>query len=166
MATIHQNLSTYDPQAMPSPEQVSQQRYAIVVAEWNREITDALLQGAVQTLQQNGVPSQHITVKYVPGTFELTYAAAQLQNDPQISYDAIIILGCVIQGETPHFDYVCSSVTQGATHLNLQVGKCPVIFGVLTTDDLQQAKDRTGGKYGNKGDESAVTAIKMASFIL
>lgn len=165
MATIHHNLSNHQQQNMPDEARVSKQKYAIVVAEWNDEITNALLNGTLTTLKANGVREENIDIRYVPGTFELTYAATQLQNNATVKYNAIIILGCVIKGETPHFDYVCSAVTQGATYLNLQSTASPVIFGVLTTNDLQQAKDRSGGKYGNKGDESAVTAIKMANII-
>ncbi len=135
-------------------------RFGVVVAEWNFEVTSALAQGAVQTLEKHGAVEENILVKYVPGTFELTLGAqyfAEMEN-----VDAIILLGCVIQGETRHFDFICQGVTQGTTSLNMKYNK-PFIFGVLTTDNQQQALDRSGGKLGNKGDEAAVTAIKMVA---
>lgn len=171
MATQYQNLSEYDASVMPDKEIVSTQRYAIAVADWNPDITHTLLQGAIDALVENGVKASEITVIHVPGTVELTYAAKQLQNtelhtgEKFCKYDAIIVLGCVIQGDTPHFDYVCDSVTQGVTELNLRPTACPVIFGVLTTNTLEQALDRTGGKHGNKGVEAAITAIKMANIV-
>lgn len=135
--------------------------FGIVVAEWNKEITGALLNGAVQTLEKHGALPENIHVKTVPGSFELIYGAQQLcKND---GFDAIIILGCVIRGETPHFDYICQGVTYGIARLNASQN-IPVIYGLLTVNDLQQAKDRSGGKLGNKGDECAVDAIKMAKF--
>ncbi len=134
---------------------------AIVVAEWNSHITNALRDGAVNTL--NGAGYEDIDIFYVPGAVELTFAASQLINLNR--YDSVIVFGCVIRGGTPHFDYVCESVTQGVTHLNT-IYSTPVIFGVLTVDDEQQAIDRIGGKYGNKGSEAAETAIKMCDFIL
>ena len=160
MAT--QNLSEYDIQNIPSKETLCNQKYAIAVADWNPKITHALLQGATDTLVECGVDIQNITTVHVPGTFELTYAAKQLCTDS--SYNAVIVLGCVIQGETPHFDYVCQGVTTGITKLNVK-GTHPVIFGVLTTNTLQQALDRAGGVHGNKGVEAAITAIKMANII-
>ncbi|MCF6356522.1 MAG: 6,7-dimethyl-8-ribityllumazine synthase [Draconibacterium sp.] len=132
--------------------------FGIVVAEWNFEITSALANGAVATLKKHGAADNNISLKYVPGTFELPLGGqffAELEN-----VDAIILLGCVIQGETRHFDYICEAVSQGTKDLNLKYNK-PFIFGVLTTDNQQQAIDRAGGKHGNKGDEAAVTAIKM-----
>ncbi len=133
-------------------------RFGIVVAEWNHEITSMLAQGALDTLKKHGAKDENILVKYVPGSFELPLGAqyfAEMEN-----VDAIIILGCVVQGETRHFDFICQGVTQGTVDLNLKYNK-PFIFGVLTTENEQQAKDRAGGKHGNKGDEAAVTAIKM-----
>ncbi len=129
-------------------------KVGIAVAEWNPEITDALYKGAKETLEKYGASVK--TVK-VPGTVELTYGAKKLIG----YFDAVIVLGCVIRGETPHFDYVCNSVTHGITELNLQ-NDTPVIFGVLTTENQQQALDRAGGKYGNKGTECAIAAMKMA----
>lgn len=157
MATAYQNLSA-SAQSTTIPN-AAELAFGIVVAEWNSEITFALRDGAINTLLQNGVQMENITVEYVPGTFELTYGAKILSYD--VSLDAIITLGCVVQGDTPHFDYVCQGVTQGITHLNL-MEDIPVIFGVLTTDNMQQALDRAGGIHGNKGVEAAVTAIKMA----
>lgn len=155
MATNLHNLSQYDPQAIPSGEG---KKVAIVVSEWNSQITNSLLNGAFQTLVKFGVKEEDIIVEYVPGSFELTYGAKLLLKKTDV--DAAIILGCVIQGETPHFTFVCESVTQGITKLNLKYKK-PVIFGLLTTNTLQQAIDRSGGKHGNKGDEAAITALKM-----
>jgi len=153
MAT--KDLSAYDINSVPSAENM---KFGIVVAEWNWEITSALAQGAVDTLRKHGAPEENISIKYVPGTFELPLGGqffAELDN-----VDAVILLGCVIQGETRHFDYICEGVTKGTKDLNLKYNK-PFIFGVLTTNDEQQALDRAGGKLGNKGDEAAVTAIKM-----
>jgi 6,7-dimethyl-8-ribityllumazine synthase len=153
------NLSEYDASQMPCKGKVAKQRYAIAVADWNSDVTFALLEGAVQALEENG--ATQIDVVHVPGAFELTYAAKQFQESKK--YDAIIVLGCVIQGDTPHFDYVCGGTTQGIAYLNAQVGMVPVIFGLLTVNTLQQALDRCGGALGNKGVEAAVTAIKMAN---
>ena len=123
--------------------------------------TGALLEGAVSTLEKHGTLPENIHVKTVPGSFELIYGAHQMTlND---GYDAVIILGSVIKGETPHFDYICQGVTQGIAQLNA-TSQVPVIYGLLTTNDFQQAKDRAGGRLGNKGDECAVVAIKMAKF--
>jgi 6,7-dimethyl-8-ribityllumazine synthase len=155
MASILKNLSSYDPATVPD---ASDMRFAIVVAEWNQEITFALRDGAVNTLLIHGTKEENITVDYVPGTFELTAGAKTFAQTGKV--DAIIVLGCVIQGETRHFDFICQGVAQGITQLNTQYD-IPFIFGVLTTDNLQQAIDRAGGKHGNKGDEAAVTAIKM-----
>lgn len=158
MAT--KDLSLYDINSVPSAANMT---FGIVVAEWNWEITSALAQGAIDTLKRHEVSDENITVKYVPGTFELPLGGqffAELDN-----VDAVILLGCVIQGDTRHFDYICEGVTQGTKDLNLKYNK-PFIFGVLTTDNEQQALDRAGGKHGNKGDEAAVTAIKMVDLKL
>ncbi len=152
------NLSDYDINKVPSAENMS---FGIIVSEWNNQITFALRDAAIKTLIKHGAKDKNIHTVYVPGSFELIYAAGQFvknKNTPEV--DAVIILGSVIQGETPHFDYVCGGVTQGIAQLNAEAIK-PVIFGLLTTDNMQQAKDRAGGKYGNKGDEAAITAIKM-----
>jgi len=155
------DLSKYDANQLPSADVLGRQRYAIVVADWNSEITYAMAQGAVDTLIKHGVQEEDIDICHVPGTVELTYAAARMIRE-EARLSAVIIIGCVIQGETPHFDYVCQSVTQGMTELNVQ-GKVPVIFSVLTTLNKQQALDRCGGKLGNKGIEGAYTAIRMAN---
>lgn len=152
------DLSKYDTNLLPSVDELKRQRYAIIVADWNSEITFALAQGAIDTFVKHGVEPENVVVTHVPGTVELTYAAAKALGH----FDAIVVIGCVIQGDTPHFDYVCQSVTQGVSSLNVQ-GKTPVIFSVLTTLNKQQALDRAGGKLGNKGIEGAVTAIRMAN---
>lgn len=159
MATSLKNLSDYNIEDVPSAESM---KFGIVVSEWNTEITEALYKGAYNTLLKNGATEENIIKKYVPGSFELTAGAKYLAEMTDV--DAVICLGCVIQGETPHFDYVCSGVTQGITQLNIQ-HSIPFIFGVLTTSNQQQALDRAGGKHGNKGDEGAVTAIKMVNMI-
>ena len=154
------DLSKYDVNQLPSADVLGRQRYAIIVADWNSEITYAMAQGAVDTFIKHGVAEENIDVIHVPGTVELTYGAARIMKEERV--DAVIVIGCVIQGETPHFDYVCQSVTQGVAMLNAQ-GKVPVIFSVLTVLNQQQALDRCGGKLGNKGIEGAVTAIRMAN---
>ena len=158
MATIHQNLSEHSADDLPD---ISQHRFSIVTAEWNREITQPLLEGAFNTLLKHGAQPESIRVKWVPGSYELTLGAQWEAARQDI--DAVICLGCVIQGETPHFDYICQSVAQGIKDVALKYNK-PVIFGVLTTLNQQQAQDRAGGKHGNKGDEAALTAIKMIGF--
>ena len=158
MATELHHLSEYDESSVPD---ASNMCFGIVVSEWNKEITGALLKGAVSTLQRHGAIPENIHVKRVPGSFELIYGAHQMSRND--GYDAIIVLGSVIRGETPHFDYICSGVTYGIARLNA-TSAIPVIFGLLTTNDLQQAKDRSGGKLGNKGDECAIDAIKRAKF--
>lgn len=154
------DLSKYDVNQLPGADVLARQRYAIVVADWNSEITYAMAQGAVDTFLKHGVQADNIDLIHVPGTVELTYGAARIMKEERI--DAVIVIGCVIQGETPHFDYVCQSVTQGVAILNAQ-GKVPVIFSVLTVLNQQQALDRCGGKLGNKGVEGAYTAIRMAN---
>ncbi len=157
MATSLKNLSDYDIQSVPKADGM---KFGIVVAEWNTEVTEALFNGAYNTLLKHGVKEDDIIKKYVPGTFELTLGAQSIAEFTDV--DAIMVLGCVIQGETRHFDFICHGVTQGITDLNLKYNK-PFIFGVLTTDNQQQAIDRAGGKHGNKGDEAAFTAIKMVA---
>lgn len=154
------DLSKYDVNQLPSADVLGRQRYAIVVADWNSEITYAMAQGAMETFVKHGVEEENITVLHVPGAVELTFGAARIMKEERV--DAIIVIGCVIQGDTPHFDYVCQSVTQGVAALNAQ-GKVPVIFSVLTVLNQQQALDRCGGKLGNKGIEGAYTAIRMAN---
>ncbi|MDE6354690.1 MAG: 6,7-dimethyl-8-ribityllumazine synthase [Prevotella sp.] len=158
MATALHNLSEYDFASIPD---ASNMCFGIVVAEWNPEITGALLDGAVSTLEKHGALPENIHVKTVPGSFELIYGAHRMTLNG--SFDAIIVLGSVIRGETPHFDYICQGVTAGIARLNT-MSEIPIIYGLLTTEDLQQAKDRSGGRLGNKGDECAIDAIKMAKF--
>lgn len=158
MATAYQNLSAYDFNSVPD---ASEMNIGIVVAEWNKTITEKLLEGACNTLERHGVRENNIIIGRVPGSVELVFGAKRLAESKEL--DAIIVLGCVVKGDTPHFDYVCDSVTQGVTELNLMYD-IPFIFGLLTTDNMQQAEDRAGGKYGNKGDEAAITAIKMVDF--
>lgn len=134
-------------------------RVGIAVAEWNSHITEALLAGALELFAREGY--SEIEVHHVPGTVELTFTASRMARSGR--YDAVIVFGCVIRGGTPHFDYVCDSITQGVATLNAE-GRVPVIFGVLTTDDEQQAIDRAGGALGNKGTEAAEAAIKMCDF--
>lgn len=151
-------MSTYSPQTDAAA--TTDARVAIVTAEWNTHITSRLRDEAVATLLSHGLTDDRIGLFDVPGAVELTYAAARLAG---CGYDAVIVFGCVLRGDTPHFDYVCQSVTQGVTDINLQ-GKTPVIFGVLTVDTEQQAIDRIGGPAENKGAEAALTALKMIAF--
>ncbi|MDH8702391.1 6,7-dimethyl-8-ribityllumazine synthase [Dysgonomonadaceae bacterium PH5-43] len=158
MATEFHNLSDYDFSTIPD---ASDMKFAIVVSEWNEQITSKLQEGAYNTLIKAGAKPENITVAYVPGSFELIYGTKRIVEN--IRPDAVIGLGCVVRGDTPHFDYVCSGVTNGFAQMN-SVGDIPYIFGLLTTDNMQQAIDRAGGKHGNKGDEAAITAIKMVQF--
>lgn len=157
MATHLKNLSKFDPSTVPSSKNM---RFAIVVSDWNKEITESLLKGAYDTLLLAGTTSGNILVEHVPGSFEIPFTAKLLAEKMQP--DAVICLGCVIQGETRHFDFICQSVTHGITELNLRF-PIPFIFGVLTTKNMEQALERAGGTYGNKGIEVAVTAIKMVT---
>ncbi len=157
MATQNKNLSEYDPTTIPS---AANMKIGIAVSEWNTEVTEALSNGAINTLLKHDINPNNIIKRYVPGSFELTAAGKYFAEYTDV--DAVICLGCVIQGETPHFDFVCQGVTQGMTELNIKYS-VPFIFGLLTTLNQQQALDRAGGKHGNKGDEAAITAIKMVS---
>ncbi|HQW01963.1 MAG TPA: 6,7-dimethyl-8-ribityllumazine synthase [Saprospiraceae bacterium] len=134
-------------------------KIGIVVSEWNADITNALLEGAKETLLKAGVLEDNIEVLYVPGSFELPWGARQIMKPGK--RDAVICLGCIIQGETKHDEYIASAVASGIMQLGLMSG-IPVIFGVLTTNTEEQAKDRAGGKHGNKGSEAAVAALQMA----
>ena len=156
MATQYQNLSNNNSEIIPD---ASAMRFAIVVSEWNPEITEKLKEGVCNTLLKYGAKSENLLVVSVPGSFELIYATRRLIGS--VKPNAVIGVGCIVRGDTPHFDYVCSGVTQGFAQLNAE-GDIPCIFGLLTTDNLQQAIDRSGGKYGNKGNEYAISAIKMA----
>jgi len=158
MSTANKNLSDHKSDNLPD---ISEKKFAIVTSEWNEEITDALYKGAYETLLKHGAHEENITSKWVPGSFELSLGAQWLAEDPTV--DAVIAIGCLIKGETPHFDYICQAVALGLKDVNLNYNK-PVIFGVLTTQDMQQAEDRAGGKHGNKGDEAAYTAIRMLGF--
>lgn len=135
-------------------------RFHIVTAQWNPDVTLALRDGALETLRKAGIKDENISLHYVPGTVELVNAAGLIQRSCRS--DGIIIIGCVIRGDTPHFDYVCQHVAQGAAIINAE-GRTPVIFGVLTVDNLQQALDRAGGRLGNKGSEAACAVIEMAN---
>jgi 6,7-dimethyl-8-ribityllumazine synthase len=155
MATANNNLSNYNMEKLHSAEGM---RFAIIVSEWNNHITENLFIGAKQTLISSGAKQKNIVRIDVPGSFELVFGA---KIASKCNYDAIICLGSVIKGETDHFHYVCNAVSSGIKDLNLN-GDIPVVFGVLTDNNEQQAIDRSGGKYGNKGIEAAITAIKMA----
>lgn len=156
-------MANYDnrPTAPASKRDLSQLKIGVVVSEWNPEITGALHEGAVTTLVKKGFSRENIVFKEVPGTYELSMGAQWMAAEKEIT--AVIALGCVIQGETPHFDFICQAVAQGLTNVSLKYDK-PVIFGVLTTNTHQQALDRAGGKHGNKGEEAAETAIKMLNW--
>ena len=156
MATVNKNLSDFSHIEVAD---ATPYRFGVVVSQWNAEVTGALLSGAIEALKQHGAHEDAIKIIEVPGSYELTGGADILLRDS--SFDAVICLGCVIQGETKHFDFICSAVAHGLTHVSLKHNK-PVVFGVLTTDNLQQALDRAGGKHGNKGAEAAITAIQMA----
>jgi 6,7-dimethyl-8-ribityllumazine synthase len=158
MATANKNLSDYDINSVPNAKKM---RFAIVVAEWNINITSNLLKGAYDTLIKHGAQKKNIFVKYVPGSFELPIGAQTIIEKTDV--DAVICLGSIIQGDTKHFDFVCQATALGIKDVALSYN-VPVIFGVLTDNTLQQAIDRSGGKHGNKGDEAAVTAIKMVQF--
>jgi 6,7-dimethyl-8-ribityllumazine synthase len=155
MSSANKNLSVFSTEGLPD---VSWKKFVIVVAEWNTEVTEALYEGAYNTLLAYGAKASHIARYNVPGSFELTLAAQKAAQKPEV--DAVICIGCVIQGETKHNEYINHAVAQGLTNVSLKYDK-PVIFGVLTPNTQQQAIDRAGGIHGNKGDEAAITAIKM-----
>ncbi|MDO7171785.1 6,7-dimethyl-8-ribityllumazine synthase [Mariniflexile sp. AS56] len=155
MATVNKNLSDYDKTTIPNANKF---RFGIVVSEWNDTITEGLYQGAYDALIENGALPSNIIRWDVPGSFELIYGSKKMQ---QQMVNAVIAIGCVIQGETKHFDFVCEGVTQGIKDLNV-MNETPVIFCVLTDNTMQQSIDRSGGKHGNKGTEAAIAAIKMA----
>lgn len=158
MATNLKNLGDHSNRNIAS---IKNKKIGIVVSEWNDQITDSLLSAAHEVLIAHSAKPKNITIKYVPGSFELPLAAQYLASQKDI--DAVICLGCVIQGETRHFDFICDAVANGITSVGLKYNK-PVIFGVLTTNNIQQALDRAGGKHGNKGEEAAITAVKMLDF--
>lgn len=156
MATINKNLSQYDKNTVPNAKDF---RFGIVVSEWNETITSGLYKGAVETLLENGAQQENIISWDVPGSFELIYGSKRMLETQNV--DAVIAIGSVIQGETKHFDFVCEAVSQGIKDLNVQTD-IPVVFCVLTDNNMQQAIDRSGGIHGNKGTEAAIVAIKMA----
>lgn len=155
MASAQQNLSSH---TLKGSVELKNKKIAIVVSEWNEEVTGALYAAAVDTLVKHGVLETNIVKHDVPGSFELTLAAQWCAEKEDV--DAVVCIGCVVQGETKHFDFICDAVAQGVTNVSLKYNK-PVIFGVLTPNTQQQALDRAGGKHGNKGDEAAMAAIKM-----
>jgi len=157
MASKNKNLSSYSDKNVSN---VKTRVFALIVSEWNDQVTEALFSGAFQTLVDHGVAPENIRRMDVPGSFELPLAAQWMAKKKKV--DAVICLGVVIQGETRHFEFISQAVAQGIKDVGLKYNK-PVIFGVLTTDTLKQALDRAGGKHGNKGDEAAITAIKMVS---
>lgn len=157
MATENKNLSVYDKTTIPNAKDF---RFGIVVSEWNSEITEGLCRGAIEALLDCGAVMENIIRWDVPGSFELTYGAKKMINKHEP--DAIIAIGSVIQGETKHFDFVCGATAEGIKDLNTKYNT-PVIFCVLTDNNMQQAIDRSGGKHGNKGTEAAIAAIKMAA---
>ena len=155
MSSSNNNLSFLDLGNIPTAKNL---KFGIVVSKWNKQITDNLLKGCLGLLSQKGASKNDIEVIYVPGSFELVYGCKVMQDK---SFNAIIAIGSVIKGETKHFDFICNSTSIGIKDLNLS-GKSPVIFCVLTDDNLQQSIDRSGGKYGNKGTEAAIAAIEMS----
>lgn len=157
MATENKNLSQYDKNTIPNAKHL---RFGIVVSEWNGNITEALFKGAKNALLDCGAQEKNIIRWNVPGSFELPFGAKKLIETHKP--DAVIAIGSVIQGETKHFDFVCSATAHGIMQLNTSLST-PVIFCVLTDNTLQQSIDRSGGKHGNKGTEAAIAAIKMAS---
>jgi len=155
MSSADKNLSVFNTNGLPD---ISKRRFGILVAEWNSEVTEKLFEGAYKTLVDYGAAPENIERGNVPGSFELTLGAQWFAQRSDI--DAVIALGVVIQGETKHNDYINHAVAQGITNVSLKLDK-PVIFGVLTPNTMEQAIDRAGGIHGNKGDEAAMTAIKM-----
>ena len=154
MATANNNLSKYDVSRVPDGKN---SRIALVVSEWNKEITEALFQGAKNTLIDHNVLNKNIVRIDVPGSFELIYGANSAQR---MDFDAIIAIGCIIKGETRHFEFISNAVANGIKDLNLN-GKAPVVFCLLTDETIEQSKARSGGAKGNKGIEAAVTAMRM-----
>lgn len=156
MATVNKNLSQYDKNSVPNAKDF---RFGIVVSEWNETITAGLYKGALEALLENGALEENIVSWDVPGSFELIYGSKRMLETQNV--DAVIAIGSVIQGETKHFDFVCEAVSQGIKDLNVQTD-VPVVFCVLTDNNMQQAIDRSGGIHGNKGTEAGIVAIKMA----
>ncbi len=157
MATNLKKISSTEVQNIPNAKDML---FGIVVSEWNDQITESLCKGAIDCLIENGAKMKNIIVKHVPGSFELNFGAQLLLENTDV--DAVLCLGCVIQGETRHFEFICNAVAEGIMKLNTDYNT-PVIFGVLTTNTAEQAQERSGGKHGNKGTEAAITAIKMVA---
>ena len=155
MSTQHSNLSNYDMSNIPSGDNLT---VGLVVSEWNQDITESLYSGAYDTLVECGVLSNNIKRINVPGSFELVYGSKKMI---QSNVDVVIAIGCVIKGETEHFNYICQSVSNGIIDLNINFNT-PVVFCVLTDNNKQQSVDRSGGKHGNKGVEAAITALKLS----
>jgi|TARA_B110000259_G_scaffold35914_1_gene40255 6,7-dimethyl-8-ribityllumazine synthase len=156
MSTNHSNLSDYDMASVPSGDNLT---VGLVVSEWNEDITESLYSGAYDTLVERGVISNNIKRINVPGSFELVYGSKKMI---QSNVDVVIAIGCVIKGETEHFNYICHSVSNGIIDLNINFNT-PVVFCVLTDNNKQQSVDRSGGKHGNKGVEAAITALKLSA---
>ena len=159
MSSTHKNLSDFSHLEVGSAAGL---QFTIVVSQWNAEITGALLNGALETLEQHGADMNKVRVIEVPGSYELISGADLVLSHQNVH--AVICLGCVIQGETRHFDFISQAVATGLSDVSIKHGK-PVIFGVLTTDNLEQAQERAGGRHGNKGAEAAVTAIQMGNLL-
>jgi len=158
MSSANKNLSLFSNRNLG---EVADKKFAIVVAEWNEEITERLYNGAYSTLLNEGAKDENIIRKSVPGSFELSLGAQYMAQWKEI--DAVICLGCVVRGDTPHFEFICQAVAQGITEVGLKYNK-PIVFGVITVNTMEQAQERAGGIHGNKGDEAAITAIKMLNF--
>jgi len=155
MSSANSNLKNLDFNKIPSAKGL---KFGIVVSKWNSQITDKLLDGCIDLLKTKDATDRNIKILYVPGSFELVYGCNSLIDK---GYDAIIAIGSVIRGETKHFDFICNATSNGIKDLNL-LGKCPIIFCVLTDENIQQSIDRSGGKFGNKGVEAAIAALEMA----
>lgn len=155
MSSANSNLKNLDFNKIPSAKGL---KFGIVVSKWNSQITDKLLDGCIDLLKTKDATDENIKILHVPGSFELVYGCNSLIDK---GYDAIIAIGSVIRGETKHFDFICNATSNGIKDLNL-LGKCPIIFCVLTDENIQQSIDRSGGKFGNKGVEAAIAAIEMA----
>ena len=158
MATASYNLQDMIKRPMPD---TAGMKVGIVVSEWNSNITEDLLTGCLETLKEYGIGDDQLVVKTVPGSFELIFASAQMAKSGLV--DGVIAIGCIIRGDTPHFEYISQGATQGIAEIN-RTGDVPVVFGLLTTNNIEQAEERSGGLLGNKGSEYAVTVIRMIDF--
>ena len=155
MSSAFNNLNNIDLSKIPDATNL---KFGIAISKWNKEVTDGLLNGCIGLLKAKGVLDDNIIISRVPGSFELIYASKKLQLQ---DVNSVIAIGSVIRGETMHFDFICNATSIGIKDLNIS-GKCPVVFCVLTDNNMQQSVDRSGGKYGNKGSEAAIAAIEMA----